>query len=73
VRGTGGRWHYGVRIRHDDGSVDVSATNEKGETVNAYDCSPYRTTTLARRMGDKRPGYQSVILRFIRLHEGANS
>lgn len=64
VRGRPG-WYYGLRIRHDDGSVsfDVFSGSDRIENVRA---SPYRTTRLARYMGEKTlRGYQHEARRAI--------
>jgi hypothetical protein len=67
VRGTGGRWYYGLFVRHADGSVTVSAVRrEDNETVKVERVSPYRTTSLARQMRDRRPGYEAAVRKAIR-------
>jgi hypothetical protein len=61
VRGTGGRWTYGLKIRQENGSPEIAVSG----------VSPYRTTSLARSMGDRGVGYETEARRLIREFEAA--
>lgn len=46
-------WHYGLRIRQPDGTVFFQIVqDETGIVLGPIRASAYRTTTLARKMGE---------------------
>jgi hypothetical protein len=66
VRGCPG-WYYGLRVTHKDGSVTFDVHHDDGRRIEALTASRYRTTTLARKMGEReRKGYEHVAREAIR-------
>lgn len=66
VRGCPG-WHYGLIVRHADGSVTFTVVHEDGRVIAGLKASGYRTTRLARFMGVKDlRGWQHVAQEAIR-------
>jgi hypothetical protein len=72
VARTGGRWRYSLKTRNEIGSLSFSVVRvSDGAELRLSGLSPYRTTSLARRMGDGRLGYETEALRAIRAFEAA--
>jgi hypothetical protein len=69
---TGGRWRYGLKTRNEIGSLAFSVVRvADGAELHLSGLSPYRTTSLSRRMGDGRLGYETEARRAIREFEAA--
>lgn len=74
VPGTGRRWTYGLKVRQENGSLSFAVVRRSDNAeILVAGVSPYRTTSLARRMGDHGVGYETEARRLIREFEAAEA
>lgn len=72
VRGCPG-WHFGLLIRKYDGTMLFEVIGPEGQVIDGLHASRYRTTTMARRMGEKElRGYEHVAQLAIRAARGSS-
>lgn len=63
-------WFYGVRVLRDDDCIFDVYHKDGVQRIEGITASRYRTTTLARSMGDTRKGWQYAAQLAIRNRGG---